>query len=104
MSSASKFACDGCGKSYSWKPELAGRRVKCKCSQVMTVPASDPSQSEPAPDGFDDLYALAEGTPIETAAVTPPAFSRGTPCPQCGATMESGAVLCVSCGHNMKTG
>lgn len=104
MSSASKFACDGCGKSYSWKPELAGRRVKCKCSQVMTVPASDPSQSEPAPDGFDDLYALAEGTTVETAAVTPSAFSRGTTCPNCGATMESGAVLCVSCGHNTKTG
>src|SRR5205807_7472407 len=26
-----KFNCDGCGKSYRWKAELAGKRVKCKC-------------------------------------------------------------------------
>ena len=32
------FACDGCGKQYRWKAELAGKRVKCKCGQVVRVP------------------------------------------------------------------
>jgi hypothetical protein len=101
---AGQFACDGCGKTYSWKAELAGRRVKCKCTQVLIVPGTDPAEVEALPEGFEDLYALAEGMPVETAPITPPAFSRGTPCPSCGASVESGAVLCVGCGHNLKTG
>jgi hypothetical protein len=73
---AGKFSCDGCGKSYTWKAELAGRRVKCKCGAVMTVPATDPAAVDDAlPPDFEDLYALAEGTPI-AEAVTPPAFTR----------------------------
>ena len=74
---AGKFSCDACGKSYSWKAALAGRRVKCKCGGVMTVPASDPAAVEESlPPDFEDLYALAEGTPI-AESVTPPAFTRG---------------------------
>ncbi len=49
----SQFSCEGCGKSYRWKPELSGRRVKCKCGQVMTVP------QPAAPDAQEDLYDLA---------------------------------------------
>src|SRR4051812_39539607 len=99
---AGKFSCDACGKSYSWKAELAGRRVKCKCGGVMTVPASDPAAVDDAlPPDFEDLYALAEGTPVADA-VTPPAFTRGggAACPSCGAQVDSAAVLCVSCGTN----
>jgi hypothetical protein len=100
-----KFSCDGCGKSYSWKTELAGRRVKCKCGGVMTVPASDPAAVDDAlPPDFEDLYALAEGAAV-AEAVTPPAFTRGgAPCPSCGAHVDGGAVMCVSCGTNLKTG
>jgi hypothetical protein len=103
--SAGKFSCEACGKSYAWKAQLAGKRVKCKCGGVMTVPRSDPAAVEDAlPPDFEDLYALAEGTPV-TQAVTPPAFSRaGTPCPSCGSNVESGAVICVGCGTNLKTG
>ncbi len=33
------FACDSCGKSYSVKQELAGRKAKCKqCGQTILVP------------------------------------------------------------------
>src|SRR6266404_3537368 len=103
--SAGKFSCEGCGKSYSWKAELAGRRVKCKCGGVMIVPKADPAAADSLPPEFEDLYALAEGPIVE--AVTPPAFSRGgagSTCPSCGAGVESGAVLCTGCGANLKTG
>src|SRR6266566_2502068 len=69
-----KFSCDGCGKTYAWKAELAGKRVKCKCGQALTVPSEDPALAESLPEGFEDLYALAEGPAVQ--AVTPPAFTR----------------------------
>ena len=82
---AGKFSCDACQKRYTWKPELAGKRVKCKCGGVITVPSTDPAAPPPEPDDalppdFDDLYALAEGTPVANA-VTPPAYARSAPTP-----------------------
>src|SRR4051812_44414225 len=50
-----RFSCTGCGKTYAWKPAIAGKRVKCKCGTVITVPATNPvEQQEP-----EDLYDLA---------------------------------------------
>jgi hypothetical protein len=46
-----RFTCDICGKAYRWKPELAGRRVKCACGRVMTAPTAAPAEEE-------ELYAL----------------------------------------------
>ena len=54
----SRFSCESCGKSYALKPELSGRRVKCKCGHVMTVPQAPPSgPAEQRVD--DDLYDMA---------------------------------------------
>jgi hypothetical protein len=115
---AGQFSCDGCGKSYAWKPEIAGKRVKCKCGGKLTVPATDPAASHAEPDGmggFDDLMALADGVPAGEAAYAPaPAAAAtvrssgrsagGGSCPSCGAGVDAAAVLCVNCGHNLKTG
>ena len=35
-----KLTCSGCGKSFLWKPQLAGKRAKCKCGTIISVPAS----------------------------------------------------------------
>src|SRR5436309_3195542 len=37
---SARFTCDVCFKAYRWKPELAGRRVKCACGRVMTAPSA----------------------------------------------------------------
>ena len=71
---AGRFSCDGCGKTYAWKAEIAGKRVKCKCGQALTVPSEDPALAEAPPEGFEDLYALAEGPAVQP--VTPPTFTR----------------------------
>ena len=60
---AMKFSCNACGKSYGWKPELAGRQAKCKCGQVMTVPAEPP-----APPEEDALYDLAPSEAVTRRA------------------------------------
>jgi type II secretory pathway pseudopilin PulG len=113
---AGKFSCDGCGKSYSWKPELAGRRVKCKCGQAMSVPATDPAAAaaDDLPDGFADFAALGDGAPsgrhdddgAHAAVAAPPARAKGgaAKCPTCGRAIDAGAVICVGCGTNLKTG
>jgi hypothetical protein len=47
--------------------------VKCKCGQPLTVPAQDPAAMyEAPPEGFEDLYALAEEQVVQAA----PAFVR----------------------------
>jgi hypothetical protein len=67
------ITCNGCGKKYKWKPQLAGKRVKCACGGIIAVP-----QAEVA-DEPDDLYALAEdaakklqSAESESATIAPP--------------------------------
>jgi hypothetical protein len=50
--------CPGCGKSYSLREDLAGRRVKCKCDQAMKVP--DVAAKPDAMDGLDALGSLLD--------------------------------------------
>ncbi|CAN5440464.1 hypothetical protein BH09PLA1_BH09PLA1_35990 [soil metagenome] len=54
LSAVARFTCEGCGKQYRWKSQLAGRRVKCaKCGTIMTAP-----QNPPGDDHDDELYDL----------------------------------------------
>jgi hypothetical protein len=43
---STRFTCDVCFKAYRWRPELAGRRVKCACGRVMTAPSAPPAEEE----------------------------------------------------------
>ncbi|MGB7156785.1 MAG: hypothetical protein WBD40_01885, partial [Tepidisphaeraceae bacterium] len=96
-----KFTCSGCGKSYKWKPELAGKKVKCKCGTVMSAPAAPPVEEEREVD-LDGLYELAaeEKKSAKRQQEEPVGFR----CPSCHSDIAIGAVLCTSCGFNLKTG
>lgn len=102
--SGSKFTCNACNRAYSWKPELAGKKVRCKCGQVLAVPqALVASVPPPAPE-LDDMYELA-GDREEKASRTPQASAGGgLRCPSCQSDVDAGAVICMSCGMNFKTG
>jgi hypothetical protein len=113
---AATFNCQACGKSYNWKPELAGKKAKCKCGAMITVPQSLKADE---PD-LDSMYDLVEDdapkpkqrvapiAPIAAAGAggvaTAPAQQTGMRCPSCGSGMQPGAMLCVTCGFNLKTG
>jgi hypothetical protein len=122
MGATGSFSCDACGKTYAWKPEIAGKRVKCKCGGKLTVPATDPAAlADDAPEGFDDLLALAEGAPAHEESYAPPIATTapaarsaktaparpanaGALCPSCNSPVDPAAVICINCGHNLKTG
>jgi hypothetical protein len=100
--------CPGCQREYPWKPDLAGKRVKCTCGQIMDVPAIAPKAE------VDELYDLAEDpTPrgqhaisdlqsIATEAAVAVDESRQFPCPYCGEKLDPGSMMCVFCGSNLE--
>lgn len=103
-----RFECQSCGKSYAWKPELAGKKARCKCGAVMDIP----QRVSAGEDDLDRLYDLAEDdapprprvAPTGAAAAPAAGTANGQRCPSCGSAMEPGAVLCLTCGFNLKIG
>ena len=112
-----KFTCTGCGKEYRWKPELAGRKAKCACGATLVVPTerpgngASPAAQPPSVSVHAPAAAVApppvppakpaEAKPSVAASAAPSAAST---CPSCGGSLAPGAVFCVNCGYNLKTG
>jgi hypothetical protein len=94
---AGKFSCDQCGKTYNWKPEFAGKKVKCKCGFVMTAPKAPPAADD-EPD-LDAMYDLADEGKQAAVAAAPTIR-----CPSCKNELTPGSSLCAQCGFNLKTG
>jgi len=78
-----KFSCPSCGKTLNVKDEFAGKKARCPgCKEVLTVPyapeAAGPAAAQPA---------------AQTSA-----------CPSCGGALAEGAVFCVACGYDLRSG
>ena len=94
-----QFACEGCGKTYPWKPELAGKRAKCKCGRIIEIPSTPPQPEAPPDPAMDALYALAE-----EESTRPVVQSPSVRCPSCQEPWPPGAAICPNCGYNLETG
>ena len=45
------FSCDQCGQVYGLKPELAGKRIRCRsCGGIVQIPGGAAASSRPRPD------------------------------------------------------
>ncbi len=65
-----QFSCNSCGRKFTWKPALAGKKARCKCGVTIEVPASITT-----PTVQDDLYDFVDAPPSElprVAVVAPP--------------------------------
>ncbi len=101
-----RITCPTCGRKYRWTAQVAGRRVKCHCGQVMVMPDLAAAEAagltvEPAP--------VSHAPPLPSAAsAKPPANANpaeaAAQCPACRAALSPQAVLCVACGFNLKSG
>ncbi|MCC6421894.1 MAG: hypothetical protein IT447_00265 [Phycisphaerales bacterium] len=78
-SQAPQFQCVGCNKTYRWKPELAGKKAKCKCGQVMEVPAEPPMP--PEEEGLYDLVDEPQPRPQVQGSVMAPSPASNQPSP-----------------------
>lgn len=117
---ADEIRCPNCDKAYRWKPQIAGRKVRCQCTQMFRVPdeAGDPIEAigplvsappEPQPeDQSSDPYELDLPSDLPPPAPAKPAAARPTPsngkCPSCNSPLRPGAVICLNCGFNVQDG
>jgi hypothetical protein len=59
------------------------------------------------PEGFDDFAGMGAGdAPDPYAGLAPAAAAPadGPSCPSCQSPVDAAAVICINCGHNLKTG
>ena len=107
-----KFKWAACGREFRWKPELAGKKAKCKCGAAVTVPSTPPSAA-PAPpavehDPFETAGDPEQFAPPQFQAAPPPVPVAAAPqqliCPVCNSPALPTAVLCTACGYNFRTG
>lgn len=108
-----QITCSHCGRVYKWKPEIAGRKVVCKCGQKMRIPAepsdqvqSSGSSSSPAQEPSTYELAASESHP-SSGGGGGSGRSRGSrqeKCPTCNQALKPGAVICINCGYNLQEG
>lgn len=103
---AGRVACPSCSKGYSWKAELAGRKVKCTCGTVFRMPEDDPAEAKAPPE--HDIFELDDAdAPMPSAAPAvevPPEPKMHRTCPSCNTRLVAEAVLCTACGLDLTTG
>src|SRR6267142_1406221 len=63
MAGGATFSCESCGKQYPWKPELAGKKARCKCGAVLSVPAQPQAARAAARTPVDTGEEEAEAVP-----------------------------------------
>jgi hypothetical protein len=121
---AQSISCPKCKRVYAVKPELAGKKAKCKCGEKIEFPAMEAPKVEelgeldlldekpkakgkpPAQAGFEPLEQASDyATAPEPKQARPaPAAGGGSTCRNCKATLVPGAVICTNCGFNQRTG
>ncbi len=92
------IACDACGRHYRWKPQLGGRRVRCKCGETIAVP------DQPPPAGASPLEGVLTGLTEPSASPAAAHAATESKCPICNSRVKPGAVICINCGADMRTG
>lgn len=89
-------SCPECHKQIKAKPELQGKKVRCKgCGHIFVIPAGSEAKPATTAAATDELesYGIAADK------------DEGVPrCPHCAKELASAeAVICLHCGYNMQT-
>ena len=84
MAGAGVITCPECGASYPWKPQLAGKKVRCKCGKMF---AAIPPKALPAePVEEPDIFALEEDSEVRAIPERVPTRMPAMAAPRAGAS------------------
>ncbi len=84
-----KVLCQACQRAYRWTEQYAGKKVKCKCGEVMRFPDQPPVAAEA------DIYELnldSEPVARQAAQPAPGQLRASTPAPAPSSGKSSAAV------------
>lgn len=120
---AQSISCPKCKRVYAVKPELAGKKAKCKCGEKIEFPALEAPKAEelgemdlldekpkakgksPAQAGFEPLEQSNEFGAAEKKKPSKPGGAADTElCTHCKAPLAPGGIICTACGCNQRTG
>jgi hypothetical protein len=103
-----------CGKQLRLKDEAAGKKGKCPaCGAIFQIPAaggSAPAAHErPTPPATPRVAEprAPDSNRLGVKVSRPPSSKiivGAGPCPGCNAPLAKGAVMCVRCGYDVRTG
>lgn len=89
------FACPHCDQHLEAPEDMAGTEIACPaCSGVITVPTPPEKKKWNLPG---KKTAGKGGDGGESGAAQ-------NKCPDCGAAINAGAVICIKCGLDLRTG
>jgi hypothetical protein len=88
-----RFLCPGCRASFGWKPQYAGRKIRCKCGQVFMPPEPPAASAEPEPDAYDVNDDVPPVKPAPVRRAEPAAQAAAAPPPPPGDRLAGVAAL-----------
>jgi len=94
-------ACPACRKRFVWKPDFAGKAVKCTCGKAFIIPALPENLPLRAAAAPASTVPLGAGD-FEGPLVERPVAARN--CPSCNLPMKPGAAVCLNCGFDVRRG
>lgn len=98
--------CDKCNSGFSVEEKLIGRKGKCpKCGEVFIVHpargAIEPQKPNEAAPASTENSTTAKG---ESDVYRTSASDDSPRCPTCQKPLAPGAVICMNCGYDLRTG
>lgn len=89
MAGAGVISCPACGASYPWKPQLAGKKVRCKCGTMFAAIAPKALPAEPVEE--PDVFAVEEDSDVRAIPAPRRAPTRMPPAAPAAATSSAAA-------------
>lgn len=100
MTSSNDVSCPECHKQIKAKPELQGKKVRCKgCGHIFVIPAGGAGAGAAKPAA--KAAATDDQESYGIAADKDEGVAR---CPHCAKELNNpDAVICLDCGYNLRT-